>query len=119
MLNRDLDVEPACRFCACAVSSKHLKLAAFVFSCFQTGEIQSQGFPEPSDSVRLGYVAAAAAALANERQDRWLLSGRADNIIKQKYFHYWTEAWVGLQFGFVFFLGCRILYALKKSQLMI
>lgn len=75
-----------CLCCFIQPTSPHLFL-----SCFGTVDNQS----ECSNSARLGYVAAPAT----ERWDRSLPSGRSDNTIKQKYFHYWTEAWLGLECG--------------------
>lgn len=63
-----LDIELACCFCACAVSSNHLILAAS-FLYFVTVDNQSYG-SEPSGSARLDYVAASA----NERPAPGLLA---------------------------------------------
>lgn len=40
--------------------------------------------------------------MSARHRDCSLLSGRSDSIIKQKYFHYWTEAWAGTRILFCF-----------------
>lgn len=102
-------------FCACAVSSNRLEPPLAASCCvLKQWIINRSWLRKRSDGARLGYVAASA----NERRDCSSLSGRSDNIIKQKNIFAIGQG-PGLDWNlallFVFFFGsCKRLTCFQK-----